>query len=347
MKKKLDIVSRLICKRRGRSKFGKKRLFQFIIIVFCWVLWSLFSPESVDDFKGKSESSFVDFYEESTALEKSSPDIIRVCTWNVRNYSVAGRRVDGKYVQAPKPESEKLVLRKILKDINADVLLIQEMGDMEFLRELRSDLNREGLSYSYIAVTRYDSPSRLAIMSKIKPSNIIDCCDIKFPFKGDNRFSPRGVLGFEFDSYGTRWYAFSIHLKSSQGARKSDKNFFPFRAAEMKAIDSRIFKETKGNNNIIIGGDFNQEPAKMLLDSMKKLKLSPLAQFDDKGESHTYFWSRKNVYYKYDFFLSSNFMANFVEKNATIFNSGFTASDHRPVHVDLDFKKLKKSKIRN
>ena len=32
---------------------------------------------------------------------------VRVCTWNVRNYSVAGRKTGGKYVQSPKPEAEK------------------------------------------------------------------------------------------------------------------------------------------------------------------------------------------------------------------------------------------------
>lgn len=89
-------------------------------------------------------------------------------------------------MQSPKPEAEKTALRKSLAAINADVLLIDEMGDAAFLRELRDDLAKfEGLVYEYTATTRYDSPSRVAIMSRIKPEKFVDCCDIKFEFKGD------------------------------------------------------------------------------------------------------------------------------------------------------------------
>ncbi len=322
-----------------------KRVAQLALLLLCWLAWYVFSPELENvDSNVKSALETFEFFESSDKFKgdvvkkKASPDVVRVCAWNVRNYSVAGRRIDGRYVQAPKPESEKKALRAGIREINPDVLLIQEMGDIQFLRELRSDLAREGVDYNYIAVTRYDSPSRLAIMSKIRPSKIMDCCDIKFKFRGDNRYSPRGVLGFTFDTLGVCWHAFAIHLKSAQGGRKSDENFFPFRAAEMKAIDSRVFTETKGGKFVIMGGDFNQEPTSTLLNKLTKLRLELLEQRDAQGRAVTYFWSKRNVYFRYDFFLTSRDMSKYIKKPAIVFDTGFIPSDHRPVYVDLDFR---------
>lgn len=111
------------------------------------------------------------------------------------------------------------------------------MGDIAFLSELRDDLSKDGLRYDFIATTRYDSPSRLAIMSRIRPLKFVDCCDIKFEFKGDNRFSPRGTLGAKFSVEGVECTLLAVHLKSAQGARKSDEKFIPFCFAELRAID--------------------------------------------------------------------------------------------------------------
>ena len=320
-----------------RTKKGlrltKYRLIQALFILMLWALWVLFSPEK----SGQDENS--NNVVLATAPTKVSQDIVRVCSWNVRNYSVAGRRINGKYVQAPKPEVEKKHLREVIRKINPDVLLIQEMGDVGFLQELQSDLAREKLVYPYSALTRYDAPSRLAILSKIKPTQIYDCCNVKFTFRKDNRYSPRGTLGFAFDTNGVRWYAFAIHLKSAQGARKSDEKFTPFRIAEMKAIDERIVREIGKSQPVIMCGDFNQEPTSALLKSLKKLKLDLLEQADSYGKSHSYYWSKKNLYFMYDYFLVSKKIKPYIKANATVFDAGFIASDHRPIYVDLDFRK--------
>ena len=324
-------------RRRSLRKPTPKRVAQFAAVVLLWVLWSLFSP----DFEGgqpADQSAPIPPSEVPVRTSSVADGKVRVCTWNVRNYSVAGRKIDGKYVQSPKPESEKTALRKSLAAINADVLLIDEMGDAAFLRELRDDLAKfEGLVYEYIATTRYDSPSRVAIMSRIKPEKFVDCCDIKFEFKGDNRFSPRGTLGARFNVRGVEWYAFAVHLKSPLGARKSDEKFTPFRFAELRAISARIKKETGNSKNVIVAGDFNQEPSPALLRNIRRMVLVP--QSDEDGREYTYFWAKKNVFYRYDFFLFSKPMLGFLSGDAAVWRHGGSASDHRPVYVDLDFSK--------
>ena len=317
-------------------KLTPKRALQAAVLLALWTLWSLFAPDT-DTRSGKSAEVFDDI----PAKESAESGKVRICTWNVRNYSVAGRRVDGKYIQAPKPEAEKAALRRALVAINADVVLIDEMGDIEFLKELRNDLAKDGLVYNYISTTRYDSSSRLAILSRIKPERFVDCCDIKFPFRGDNRYSPRGTLGASFETLGTKWHAFAVHLKSPQGARKSDENFMPFRFAELRAIDARIVSEIGKRQNVIMAGDFNQEPSQALLRNLKNLKLGLLEQSDSAGMPHTYIWKKKNAAFRYDFFLVSPQMAEFVAGKAVIFRGIDGASDHYPVYVDLDFSKAK------
>lgn len=324
-------------RRRSFRKPSPKRAAQFAAVVLLWVLWSLFSPD-FDGGQPADQPAPIPPSEVPVRTSSVAEGRVRVCTWNVRNYSVAGRKIGGKYVQSPKPEAEKTALRKSLAAINADVLLIDEMGDAAFLRELRDDLAKfEGLVYEYTATTRYDSPSRVAIMSRIKPEKFVDCCDIKFEFKGDNRFSPRGTLGACFDVRGVKWYAFAVHLKSPLGARKSDEKFTPFRFAELRAISARIKSETGGCKNVIVAGDFNQEPSDALLRNIRGMVLVP--QSDDDGREYTYFWSKKNIFYRYDFFLFSKPMLPFLSGAAAVWKRGGDASDHRPVYVDLDFSK--------
>ena len=62
----------------------------------------------------------------STAVASAA---LTVATYNVENYLLADRLVEGVYREAyPKPETEKAGLRQVIKAINADILTVQEMG---------------------------------------------------------------------------------------------------------------------------------------------------------------------------------------------------------------------------
>ena len=57
-------------------------------------------------------------------------EAVRVATFNLQNYLIMDRMVDGKWKRDyPKPEKEKRALRSILKKIDADVVAFQEMGE--------------------------------------------------------------------------------------------------------------------------------------------------------------------------------------------------------------------------
>ena len=51
-------------------------------------------------------------------------------------------------------------------------------------------------------------------------------------------------------------------------------------------------------------------------------------QSDDDGREYTYFWSKKNIFYRYDFFLFSKPMLPFLSGAAAVWKRGGDASDH-------------------
>ena len=62
---------------------------------------------------------------------------LTVGAYNVENYTLADRMVDGVYRKAyPKPEAEKQALRESIRGFAPDILALEEMGGPPFLAEL-------------------------------------------------------------------------------------------------------------------------------------------------------------------------------------------------------------------
>ena len=294
-------------------------------------IWSLFSPN--ENLQNLDIAT-------TTNADKFSRDFIRVCSWNVHNYNVSNRRVSGgRWISYPKPENERNAVCEILAKIDADVILLQEMGDITYLRDLHSRLSKVGKEYSTAIVSAYDAPSRLAILSRIKPSKIFDFSDTQIIVKGEKTYSPRGTLGVKLYVAGEVFYAFSIHLKSKVGAKKKDEAFIPFRFAELRAIRKRVESSVGKNAKIIYGGDFNDDPKRRFLRNLGDVEL--LQQYDMLGFSHTYHWEKKNIFYKYDFFVVTQSLVPFIKDKAVIVPNGI-ASDHRPVYVDISVNSKEK-----
>ena len=70
-------------------------------------------------------------------------DSVRVATFNLRNYLICDRLVEGVWrKEFPKPEKEKAAVRSLIKKVRPDVLALQEVGPKPFLRELQMDLQK-------------------------------------------------------------------------------------------------------------------------------------------------------------------------------------------------------------
>ena len=125
-------------------------------------------------------------------------NVVRVASFNLRNYLSCDRMVEGKWrPDYPKPEIEKKAVRSIIRSVNPDILVFQEMGDYPYLLELWMDLNVTGGPYYPHAVWKpnqeEDEVRHLAIFSKYPPVAVKHYIDLPFSYFEGVEQSGRGA----------------------------------------------------------------------------------------------------------------------------------------------------------
>ena len=95
-------------------------------------------------------------------------ETLTIATYNIENYGPADRVTEAGYRKDyPKPEPEKRALRAVIRALDADVLVLQEMGGQPYLDELRHDLKQAGLDYPYAALAvAADADRHVALLSR-------------------------------------------------------------------------------------------------------------------------------------------------------------------------------------
>jgi endonuclease/exonuclease/phosphatase family metal-dependent hydrolase len=276
---------------------------------------------------------------------------VRVASFNLQNYLIMDRMVEGKWrPEYPKPEKEKRALRSILKEVDADVLALQEIGDRPFLNELWMDLNvTNGPIYPYAAWmpgSDEEEVRHLALLSKIPFSSIRKHHDIEFSYFGDRKTPDRGVLEVTFDSNGTKWKLFNLHLKSKWTERKDDPEANVRREKEARAIRDYLRKSNPPGSNprYLVVGDFNDHrnsaPLRRFLQVNDTVLTSMVPCEDSRGHRWTHHWGKADSYSRFDYILGTPpMMKNLVLGSAKIVDgvNSVLASDHRMIFADFQF----------
>lgn len=186
---------------------------------------------------------------------------LRVASWNVDNYTLADRWIDGQRRRDyPKPEAEKSALRATLRELNADIVAIQEIGGEPYLRELAQDLAREGLEYPHHGVAQgEDEVRQLGVLSKQKWLRLEVHDNLKYTYFGERRRLTRGLLEVVFDAGNdAEWSLFVVHLKSKRTVRRDDFLASKQRLAEAEAVRDFIADRYQpGDGLYLITGDVN------------------------------------------------------------------------------------------
>jgi len=276
---------------------------------------------------------------------------IRVATMNLWNYLVQDRRVEGRWMpDYPKPEKEKTALRRAVVEIDPDILALQEMGPAPFLREFQKDLAADGVDYPHaVHFQAVDEDRHLAVLSKIAPVEVLRHREMDFPYFGERLRMKRGLLEVVFPvpgSDGATWSLFVVHLKSRWSDQPGDPGSQERRTKEAQAARDRIlerFPEAEGL--YLIAGDFNDHRDSAPLRRFLKrgdVEISRIVEaFDTRREKWTYFYKKKEIYERVDFFLTSPEMSRFVVGEGTVFDPRYVreGTDHRPVYLDLRLEK--------
>jgi endonuclease/exonuclease/phosphatase family metal-dependent hydrolase len=272
---------------------------------------------------------------------------VTIATYNIENYGPADRVTAAGYRKDyPKPESEKDALRRVIRELNADVVVLQEMGARPYLDELQRDLRSEGCDYPYAALaTGPDADRHIAMLSRRALIKSATASDLEFTYFGTREQVKRGLLQATINTEAGELTLFAVHLKSRFTDRPDDPESAIRRAAEATAVRDAVLRRfpDPATARFIILGDCNDSKASKALEHLqhrgKTAVTALLPAIDGQGDVWTYYYHHDDSYSRVDHILVSPLLSDAVEEHtARIFDhTGVRdASDHRPVFVVLD-----------
>lgn len=148
--------------------------------------------------------------------------------WNQKNYKIKLKNI-----------------AQVIKDIDADIIAIQEVESLQALLDLRFALKQSGLYYEHYAIAdKKNTTVKVAILSKI-------------PFLYSKELSVtqtyeyRNILETKFKIDDKELYIFVNHWKSKSGPES-------MRVISAKTLKNRI-TEIGYDKNIVLLGDFNSD----------------------------------------------------------------------------------------
>ena len=272
---------------------------------------------------------------------------LTVATYNVENYVVADRMVDGVYRPAyPKPEAEKAALRRVIAGLGADVLALQEMGPQPYLDELQRDLAREGAPYRIaVLLEAADADRHLALLSRVPLKQVRRHAAVPIPSRTGRGVVKRGVLEATVATTAGDVTIFAVHLKSRLTEVAEDPGGETERRLEAAAVRDLVlarFPDPAAARFLVLGdwNDTRDGRTVRLLQRRGPVVLGGiLAAADSRGETWTHHYRREDSYSRIDFILVSAALKPLVAGERAGIGDGpgvEAASDHRPVFVRLD-----------
>ncbi|KXU34500.1 hypothetical protein AXK11_08220 [Cephaloticoccus primus] len=283
--------------------------------------------------------------------ETTLPARLKIATYNIENYNATSRRTPlGFRTGYPKSEAAKRALRQVIRQIDADVLVLQEMGPVEYLIELQRDLRSEGLFYPHTALVRGpDAQRHVAALSRFPFAEVHEHTPLRFRYRDSHEDVKRGLLELRFATAAGPLAIWALHLKSRYSRDAADPESAALRTGEARRIRDFILQRIASTDTrfYLILGDFNDTKASPPLGALQqrgKVRLSHLLDAaDSRGESWTYRNAREDSYWRVDHILASPKLLPAVSgARATIADAPEVrdASDHRPLSVTLDLAQL-------
>jgi len=136
-------------------------------------------------------------------------------------------------------------IAKVIKDINPDIIGLQEIESLQALKDLRYTLKREGLYYQYYKIANLKATTiKVAILSKIP---FVYTHEIAVT----SSYRYRNILEAKFKINNEDLYILINHWKSKAGPES-------MRIVSAKKLKKRV-QELGKNKNIIALGDFNSD----------------------------------------------------------------------------------------
>jgi endonuclease/exonuclease/phosphatase family metal-dependent hydrolase len=300
----------------------------------------------IETYPGSSVLSVVKICLGLLSLLVARAETLTVATYNIENYGPADRVTEAGFRKDyPKPEPEKRALRAVIRALNADVLVLQEMGGQPYLDELRRDLKAEGLDYPHTALaTAADADRHVALLSRRPLKGVTTHADLEFAYFATKETVKRGLLEATVATAAGDVTIFALHLKSRFTERPDDPVDAIRRAGEATAIRDAVLKRfpVPADARFLILGDCNDNKAGKALERLQKRGKTDVAGLlpaaDSRGDTWTEDYRKDETYSRVDHILVSPGLRAAVQGDAAQIYDGDgvrEASDHRPVIVTL------------
>lgn len=275
-----------------------------------------------------------------------TPAALTVATYNVENYTLADRMVEGVYRPAyPKPEKEKAALRRVIAGLAPDILAVEEMGAQPFLDDFRRELKQAGQDYPHAALLEAaDADRHVAVLSKVPFNEVRRYADVAINYLGRKDVVKRGALEVVFATTAGDFSVFVVHLKSKYTERPDDPEGATRRQLEAEAVRDLVLARypEPAKGKFVVCGDWNDTRGSKAVRALQKRGERELGEIlpatDSRGETWTQFYRREDVYSRFDYMLVSTALRPLVSTGrATIWDGpgAGDASDHRPVFLQL------------
>ena len=274
-------------------------------------------------------------------------ETLTVATYNVENYGSADRMTEAGYrKEYPKPETEKQALRAVIRGLDADILVLQEVGGQPYLDELRRDLKAEGLDYPQASLLEGNDPDRhVAVLSRRPFKAVTPHAALEFPYLGGTERVKRGLLEITVATPAGDLTLFGLHLKSRFTDRPDDPMSAVRRVGEATAIRDAVlarFPDPAAARFLVLGDCNDGKVGKAVQRLLRRGKtevarLLPAA--DARGETWTHAYRKEETYSRVDHILVSPGLSASVRGGVARIYGGAEAtgaSDHRPVVVTLE-----------
>ena len=274
-------------------------------------------------------------------------ELLTIATYNIENYVPTNRMTEAGYRQDyPKPEAEKQALRAVIKDLHADVLVLQEMGGQPYLNELQRDLKTEGTDYPYAALLDGSDVDRhVALLSKRALKSVVQHAALEFSYFNGKERVKRGLLEVTVSTDAGDVTIFGVHLKSRFTDRPDDPMSTQRRVGEATAVRDCVLQRVgdPATARFVVLGDCNDtKDSKAVQRFLKRGKteittLLPVA--DTRGETWTHVYHKEESYSRVDHIFVSAALRPVVQNGVGHIYDGpgvLAASDHRPVWLTLE-----------
>ena len=271
---------------------------------------------------------------------------LTLATFNVENYTVADRMVEGVYRQAyPKPEKERAANTRVIQGIQPDILAVQEMGTQPYLDEFQRELRAAGQDYPHVVVLDAADPDRhVALLSKLPIKEVRQHRAVGTKYLDVRDVVKRGVLEVMFATDVGEVSVFVVHLKSKRTERPDDPESALQRAAEAEAVRDLVLARFPDPTaaKFILCGDWNDTRATRPVRALQKRGDTALGEVlratDSRGEAWTHHYRKEDTYSRLDYILVSPALRpHLAGGGAKVWDGAGVGegSDHRPVYVEL------------